>query len=153
MLYQHFTSDERDALQVMIDKDLDTATSFSNVSRTMAFSIVDCRRSEEILSTADLERGRLPETVPSGTVIGTVEKGVARALELRERVRVVAGGLAQACDILGADAASFGSVQNAMGTQEILAFTVPAGMLSPKSAGNSSRDGTRCAATCSPMPA
>jgi len=82
MLYQHFTSDERDALQVMIDKDLDTATSFSNASRTMAFSIVDCCWSEDIL-----------------------------------------------------------------------AFTVPAGMLSPKSAGNSSRDGTRCAATCSPMPA
>ena len=26
MLYQHFTSDERDALQVMIDKDLGTVS-------------------------------------------------------------------------------------------------------------------------------
>ena len=120
---------------IMTRLGLPPTTSFSNASRTMAFSIADCRWSEEILSAADLERGRLPEAVPSGTVIGTVEKGVARALGLRERVRVVAGGLDQACGILGADAASFGSVQNAMGTQEILAFTVPAGMLSPEVGG------------------
>jgi xylulokinase len=110
---------------------LPPTTSFSNASRTMAFSLSECRWSEDILSAANLERGRLPEAVPSGTVIGAVETGVARALGLRDRVQLVAGGLDQACGIVGADAASFGSVQNAMGTQEILAFSMPVGMLSP----------------------
>ena len=110
---------------VMTRLGLPPTASHSNASRTMAFSIGQCRWSEEMLSAAGVPREKLAETVPSGALVGVIPRAAARGLGLREGVRVFAGGLDQACGILGADCASPGSVQDSMGTQEILAFTMP----------------------------
>jgi xylulokinase len=116
---------------VMTRLGLPPTASHSTASRTMAFSIRECRWSEQMLGAARVPREKLAQTVPSGAIVGVIPRDAARGLGLREGVRVVAGGLDQACGILGADCASPGSVQDSMGTQEILAFTMPKAGFTP----------------------
>lgn len=103
---------------------LPPTTSHSNACRTMAFDIGSRNWSEEMLCAAGVDRGAFADAVPSGEVIGTVSEAVAATLGLNRGVKVVAGGMDQACSALGAGAVEDGIMEDSLGTVEALSFTV-----------------------------
>ena len=100
---------------------------YSLAARTMCFDIINKSWSEKMLGLADIDVSILPETVPSGTVIGEIGTKVAAELNLPKGVVVVAGGHDQPCGALGAGIIRAGEVMDATGTVECIApaFTEP----------------------------
>jgi xylulokinase len=82
----------------------------------MAFDVEKKRWSREILRAAGVEESLLSPAHPSGTVIGTLKRGLAAELGLPGRVAVVTGGHDQPAGALGAGIAESGTAMNAMGT-------------------------------------
>ena len=99
---------------------LDPAISFPLAGRTMLFDVRSHEWSEEILSDIDLDPSRLARPIPSGTVVGTIRKNVAKQLGLRPNVPVVAGGHDQPCGALGAGVVEPGLAMYATGTVECI---------------------------------
>ena len=99
---------------------------FSVASRTMMFDIVKKEWSKEILETAELDEGLLPEAKPAGTVIGHVTPDAAGETGLSERTLVVTGGHDQACGALGAGIVESGPAMDATGTVECVGVILKA---------------------------
>jgi xylulokinase len=72
--------------------------------------------SEEILELVGLDRSKLPDTVPSGTVIGQVSGDVARELGLPSNVAIVAGAHDQCASAVGCGVVKEGRAVYGMGT-------------------------------------
>ena len=70
---------------------------------------------------SDIDATLLPDTVPSGTIIGEIGKKVSGELGLPSGVVVVAGGHDQPCGALGAGIIRGGEVMDATGTVECIA--------------------------------
>lgn len=100
---------------------------YSLAARTMGFDIITKSWSEKMLGLADVDATLLPETAPSGTIIGEVSAKVADALGLPKGVVGVTGGHDQPCGALGAGIIRSGEVMDATGTVECIApaFTEP----------------------------
>ncbi len=64
-----------------------------------------------------------PQAVPSGTIVGEVPHDVAIGLGLPDGVKVVAGGMDQACSFLGSGTLRDGDIQDSMGTVEAISIT------------------------------
>ena len=103
------------------------AVDYSLAARTMCFDIINKCWSEKMLGLADVDVSLLPETVPSGTIIGEIGTKVAGELNLPKGVVVVAGGHDQPCGALGAGIIRGGELMDATGTVECIApaFTEP----------------------------
>ncbi len=71
-------------------------------TRTLAFEVRATRWSLAILGAAGLDASKLPDTAPPGTIIGELPNSLAADLDLPPGVKVVLGGLDQACAALGA---------------------------------------------------
>ena len=93
---------------------------YSLASRFMAFDIRKRSWSDEILSTIELDKARLPVPVPAGTIAGKLNSDIASQLGLEAGTPVVLGGHDQPCGALGAGVVGGGRVSDSIGTYECL---------------------------------
>lgn len=93
---------------------------YSLAARTMAFDIINKTWSNRMFELADIDASLLPDTVPSGTIIGEIGKKVSTELGLPSGIVVVAGGHDQPCGALGAGIIRGGEVMDATGTVECI---------------------------------
>jgi D-xylulose kinase len=97
-------------------------TDQSNASRTMLFDITTHDWSDEILSQLGLDRDKLPDVKPSGTVIGNVLPGSNSGLA--PSTLVVSGAGDQQCAAIGVGVTEEGKAKCTIGTGTfLLAFT------------------------------
>lgn len=96
-------------------------TDYSLAGRTMAFDINQCGWSDDILKEAGVQKNMLPESVPSGTIAGTIKSDMANMLGLNKGVIAVVGGHDQPLSALGCGAIGEGHVSDSAGTYECLA--------------------------------
>jgi len=101
----------------------DPVTNHSLANRTLLFDIRKEDWSDELLTLAGIERGKLARTVPGGTVVGTVSPSAAKELGLPANVVVIAGGHDQCCNSLGAGICRAGTAVCGIGTFECITPT------------------------------
>jgi len=89
---------------------------YSLANRTLLFDVDRCDWSDELLKLTELDRAKLPDTVPSGTVIGQVSSRMARELGLPANVAIVAGGHDQCLNAVGCGVIQPGRAMFGMGT-------------------------------------
>jgi len=89
---------------------------YSLANRTLLFDIDREAWSEEILELARLDRAKLADTAPSGTVIGTVSDHIADELGLPPNVFIVTGAHDQCANAVGCGVIKEGRAVYGMGT-------------------------------------
>lgn len=89
---------------------------FSLANRTLLFDLERETWSKEIAEGVGFDVDKLPETAPSGTVIGTVAPRIARELGLPRNVAVVTGAHDQCANAVGCGAINDGQALFGMGT-------------------------------------
>jgi xylulokinase len=89
---------------------------YSLANRTLLLDIDRQAWSEELLELAGLDHSKLPDTAPSGTVIGTVSDGVASELGLPANVSIVTGAHDQCANAVGCGVIQEGCAVYGMGT-------------------------------------
>jgi xylulokinase len=94
----------------------DAKVDYSLANRTLLFDIERSDWSDEILELAQLDREKLPPTVPSGVVIGSVANAIAAELGLPVGIPIVSGGHDQCCNGLGCGVTAPGQAMYGMGT-------------------------------------
>jgi xylulokinase len=94
----------------------DPVVDYSLANRTLLFELDRQGWSEELLALAGLDRSKLPDTAPSGTVIGTVSHGVASELGLPANVSIVTGAHDQCANAVGCGVIQEGQAVYGMGT-------------------------------------
>ena len=106
---------------------IDPHIAWSLAGRTMMFNIHSHTWDPEILDAVGVKPDRFATPIPSGTVVGTVERSISRALGFGKEVKVVSGGHDQPLGALGAGVVSPGRAMYATGTSECItpAFTEP----------------------------
>lgn len=92
------------------------AVDYSLANRTLCFDIDRCTWSEEMLAIGSIDRSKLPDVVPSGTLIGRVSREAALELDLPEGAAIVAGGHDQCVNATGAGVLESGQAMYGMGT-------------------------------------
>ena len=98
-------------------------SSYSLANRTLLFDIRKEDWSEQLLELTGVERNKLPRTVPSGTVAGTISDEMAARLTLPKGVQVVVGGHDQSCNALGAGIYEPGKAVCGIGSYECITPT------------------------------
>jgi xylulokinase len=88
----------------------------SIATRTLAFDIHRLRWSEHILEVAEIEASKLPETAPSGTIVGEISQKISKHLNLPVEPLLILGGLDQACAAFGAGVIHSGDTLLSLGT-------------------------------------
>lgn len=91
-------------------------TDYSDSSGTNLFDIRKKEWNAEVVRDAGLDLAKLPEAVPSTTVVGTVTKEAAKCTGLPEGLPVVAGGGDGPCATVGAGATESGRCYSVFGT-------------------------------------
>jgi xylulokinase len=89
---------------------------YSLANRTLLFDIGRETWSDEILKLSGLDRAKLPDTAPSGTVVGTVSEHVASELGLPSDVSIVTGAHDQCATAVGCGVIEEGQAVYSMGT-------------------------------------
>jgi xylulokinase len=89
---------------------------YSLANRTLLFDVDREGWSAEILDLVGLDRAKLPGTVPSGTVIGTLSHLVATEVGLPPHVAIVAGAHDQCANAVGCGVIQEGHAAYGMGT-------------------------------------
>ena len=89
---------------------------YSLANRTLLFDVDREAWSEELLKLARLDRSKLPDTAPSGTVIGMVSEHVAGELGLPSNVSIVTGAHDQLANAVGCGVIKEGRAVYGMGT-------------------------------------
>jgi xylulokinase len=94
----------------------DARVDYSLANRTLLFDIEKMDWSKGMVEVTQLDLDKLPPTVPSGTVIGSVAKGIALELGLPAGIPIVSGGHDQCCNAVGCGVISPGQALYGMGT-------------------------------------
>ncbi len=89
----------KDYLKLKLSGEL--SSDFSDASATLAFDIINCRWSEEILMKNDLPKAFFPSCYPTTANTGTVCQAAAAATGLSEKTAVIAGGADQVMQGIG----------------------------------------------------
>jgi xylulokinase len=89
---------------------------YSLANRTLLFDLERQTWSEELLAWAGLDREKLPQTVPSGQVIGAVSRASAYELGLPAGIPIISGGHDQCCNSIGCGAIAPGQALYGMGS-------------------------------------
>jgi xylulokinase len=89
---------------------------YSLANRTLLFDLAACDWSDELLDLTQLDRVKLPLTVPSGVVIGEVSKEIAAELGLPSGIPIISGGHDQCCNGIGCGVLAPGQAMYGMGT-------------------------------------
>ena len=92
------------------------AVDYSLANRTLLFDLERCDWSDELLALAQLDRAKLPLTLPPGRVIGSVDAGIAAELGLPRGAVIVSGGHDQCCSGVGCGVVEPGRAMYGMGT-------------------------------------
>jgi xylulokinase len=92
------------------------AVDYSLANRTLLFDVDRCIWSDELLKLTGLDRAKLPDVVPAGTVIGQVSGQMAHELGLPANVAIVAGGHDQCLNAVGCGVIQPGRAMYGMGT-------------------------------------
>jgi xylulokinase len=94
----------------------DISVDYSLANRTLLFDIGKGDWSDELLDWAGLDREKLPATVPSGKVIGTVSRSNAEELGLPVGIAILSGGHDQCCNSVGCGVIEPGNAIYGMGS-------------------------------------
>lgn len=94
----------------------DAKADYSLANRTLLFDLERRDWSDEILDLAHLDREKLPPTVSSGVVIGSVASGIAAELGLPAGIPIVSGGHDQCSNGIGCGVLVPGQAMYGMGT-------------------------------------
>jgi xylulokinase len=94
----------------------DARVDYSLANRTLLFDIERGNWSDEMLELAQLDLEKLPPTIPSGVVIGSVAGTVAEELGLSAGIPIVSGGHDQCCNGIGCGVIAPGQAMYGMGT-------------------------------------
>lgn len=96
-------------------------------SRTGVFDLKSREWSEELIRGFGLDRDKFSQALPSGTVAGRIDPGVAERIGLDPGTLLVTGGHDQTCAGIGAGLVTEGSALLSTGTAEVLstAFHAP----------------------------
>ena len=105
------------------------ATDHSYASGSGVYDLKNRCYSPRLISAAGLSSGIFPEIVPSTQVLGTLTAEAAQELGLPRSVKVVAGGVDNACMSLGAGAFREGRAYNALGSSSWIAVSSSAPLL------------------------
>jgi len=89
---------------------------YSLANRTLLFDIEQGDWSDELLGLARLDRAKLPPTIPTGAIIGTVSPPIADRLGLPRGVMIVSGAHDQCCNGVGCGVIEPGRAMYGMGT-------------------------------------
>ncbi|MDQ1257649.1 MAG: hypothetical protein QG656_2255 [Candidatus Hydrogenedentes bacterium] len=89
---------------------------YSLANRTLLFDLDRAAWSGELLDLVELDRAKLPEVAPSGTVIGHVSDAMAAALGLPRNVAIVTGAHDQCANAVGCGVLDDGRAMFGMGT-------------------------------------
>ena len=98
-------------------------TDYSEASGTDVFDLRHLKWSEEILETAGIDPGKLPELHASTDVIGEMTAEAAAELGLTTKTKVVCGGGDGPCSALGAGCVEDGQLFLSFGTSAWIAGT------------------------------
>ena len=105
------------------------ATDHSYASGSGVYDLKSRRYSPGLLKAADIPAGILADIVPSTQVLGTLTTAAAQELGLPRSVKVVAGGVDNACMSLGAGAFREGRAYNSLGSSSWVAVSTSAPLL------------------------
>ena len=94
----------------------DPVVDYALANRVLAFDVRRGEWSGELLRAAGLYHSKLPDTAPSGTVIGTVSRTMADRLGLPPGVSIVTGAHDQCVNAVGAGVIQEGQAMYGMGT-------------------------------------
>jgi xylulokinase len=94
----------------------DAKVDYSLANRTLLFDLERNDWSDEMLELAQLDREKLPPTVPSGVVIGSVANAIAAELGLQAGIPIISGGHDQCCNGIGCGVLARGQAMYGMGT-------------------------------------
>jgi len=100
--------------------------------RTMLFDINEHCWNQEILDSIGLDKSKLAQPLPSGSVAGIIPDKIAKELGLSSGIKIVTGGHDQTICALGAGAFEAGAAMYATGTVECICPVLPKKVLSPK---------------------
>jgi xylulokinase len=89
---------------------------YSLANRTLLFDLERREWSDRMLELAQLDREKLPPTVPSGVVVGSVAYDIAAELGLPAGIPIVSGGHDQCCNGVGCGVLAPGQALYGMGT-------------------------------------
>ncbi len=92
------------------------AVDYSLANRTLLFDLDRAAWSDELLALAGLDAAKLPQPVPSGTVIGSVSESMARELGLPAGIPIAAAAHDQNANALGCGVIHEGQAVYGMGT-------------------------------------
>jgi len=107
-------------------------TDYSMAARSMLFDVSSKQWSGEILETIGMAEEKLPETIPSGRIIGHVRAELASKLGLGPNVGVTLSGHDQPVGALGCGAAAPGCGSYSIGTTECICVAMDRLILSPE---------------------
>ncbi len=82
---------------------------YSLANRTLLFDLTREDWSDELLKWADLDREKLPRTISSGNIIGSVTRSIAAELGIPAGIPIVSGGHDQSCNSVGCGVIELGS--------------------------------------------
>ncbi len=94
------------------------ATNYCHANRTLLFDLWNEKWSEELFSIGGLDGRILADTIPPGTLTGTVLPEMATKLGLNRDVKIIVGGHDQCINALGAGAVKGGDSVTGIGTVE-----------------------------------
>jgi xylulokinase len=94
----------------------EAAVDYSLANRTLLFDLDRGDWSDEVIERAELDRSKLPQTVPSGSIIGLVSRSSAVELGLPIGIPIVGGGHDQCCTAVGCGVIEPGQAVYGMGT-------------------------------------
>lgn len=96
----------------------DSCIDYSMASRTMLFDFKKREWSEKILDICNIDKDKLPKPVPSGVVIGRVNKVFVNECGFSPDAVIVSGGHDQLCCTLGAGVLTDSVAMSSFGTTE-----------------------------------
>lgn len=94
----------------------DQHVDFSLANRTLLFDLDKADWSDELLDWAGLDRSKLPPTVASGQVVGSVSRAAAEELNLRAGTPIISGGHDQVSNAVGCGVTEPGRAMYGMGS-------------------------------------
>lgn len=98
-------------------------TDHSYASGSGVYDLVEASYSSKLIQASGLPKEIFPQIVPSTEVIGTLTADAAKELGLPRGVKVVAGGVDNACMALGGKAFKEGRIYNALGSSSWIAVS------------------------------
>ena len=112
------------------------AVDYSLANRTLLFDLNAGTWSEDLIRRAGLDKEKLPHCVPSGTIIGRVNDGLAAELGLPKNVKIISGAHDQCANAVGCGVMESGNAVYGMGTYlcitPVFSERIPAELMFPR---------------------